>query len=351
VQLGVVAGLPEVDADDLFLFPVLFLLVLFLFVFVFFLLVLSVFLALFFLVMAMGARRDAILGLQAAHREAEKAALAEVIAETAGQGVGVSVRVGDETVGILEFFFLVFLFLFLVFAAQQFLLPFQRRLVDGEARNIQLFELAGGAAQVKDERTVTALQAKHAAVRVRRVVVAVLQGPFEAVDGRPGNAVVHHVDYAADGTAAVKQGGRTAQYLDTVSQQGIHRHSVVGTQTRHVGTGGAVLQGDGARPLLAANDRATDAGAEGRIGDTRLVAQSLAEGSGGPPPQLFAGQQADGQRRLGGLFVDGHGNQHVFQALVLRDNGTAGRGQQQKEKTFHFYLQINLKEYRYRPVN
>ena len=76
------------------------------------------------------------------------------------------------------------------------------------------------------------------------------------------DALVEHVDCAADRLASVEQDRRPMQHLDPLRRQRIDRHGVVGRSVRNVDRADAVGQDPNALALEAAQHRPRGAGAE-----------------------------------------------------------------------------------------
>ena len=91
------------------------------------------------------------------------------------------------------------------------------------------------------------------------------------------DALVDHVDHAADRRRAIEQHRRTAQHLDALGQQRIDDHRMIGRGVRDVDRADPVGEHADALALEAAQDRARGTGTEGRGRDARLLGQRLAD--------------------------------------------------------------------------
>jgi len=124
-----------------------------------------------------------------------------------------------------------------------------------------------------------AFQFQGAGGFVQRRVIELVEG---AADGFVGffirHAVVDDVDHAANGAAAVQQGGGAAQDLDPLGLRGFDAVGMVGADVGHIVVADAVFHDAHARPAQAADDWLADAGTEGLVVDARLLAQRGADG-------------------------------------------------------------------------
>ncbi|MCY1350232.1 hypothetical protein D9M69_364600 [compost metagenome] len=119
-----------------------------------------------------------------------------------------------------------------------------------------------------------------------------IHGAADAFDRLLGDAVVDHVDHAADGIAAVHQRRRAAHDLDAFGYQRIQRHRMVIGQGRGVDGAAAVLQHLDAVAIQAADHRAAGIGAEIRRRHAGQLVERLAQRAG-----LAHGQRVAAQRR------------------------------------------------------
>ncbi|MCY1224214.1 hypothetical protein D9M72_363600 [compost metagenome] len=119
-----------------------------------------------------------------------------------------------------------------------------------------------------------------------------IHGAADAFDRLLGDAVVDHVDHAADGVAAVHQRRRAAHDLDAFGYQRIQRHRMVIGQGRGVDGAAAVLQHLDAVAIQAADHRAAGIGAEIRRRHAGQLVERLAQRAG-----LAHGQRVAAQRR------------------------------------------------------
>ena len=121
------------------------------------------------------------------------------------------------------------------------------------------------------------------------------------------NAAVDHVDRAADGAAAVEQGGRALQYLDLFGQERLDADCVVDADRRHVAGAQSVAEHLHARTVEAAHDRPADAGAEIRRLHAGQLVDGLAQRVGLDLVQLLTGQYLDGTDQVLGRAGQGRG--------------------------------------------
>src|SRR5690606_23212578 len=95
------------------------------------------------------------------------------------------------------------------------------------------YAVSGGltmeASDVQGEGAGLAIEARHRHVLGGAAAVADLATAADGRAGRHGRyAAIHHVHRAADGAAAVEQGGRALEHLDLVGQEGLDGDGVVG---------------------------------------------------------------------------------------------------------------------------
>ena len=153
---------------------------------------------------------------------------------------------------------------------------------------------------------VAALQ-HHAAGRLAVAGgVAEVGAAAEAFERLARDAVVDHVDHAADGAAAVLQRRRAAQHLDAFGDQRVDRHRVVVAQRRRIGRRAAVLQDADAVAVLAADGRPARVRPEVAAADAGQAVERLAQRGLGAQQQRVAGDgggrrdQVAGAERIAG---------------------------------------------------
>ena len=195
MQHAVITGLFHVDSDDFLIF-LLFMFVLLVLVLVFVLLV-AVFLFVF--MVTVGPRGDTVFVLQMADRQPDKTFLSEVKTGATGDRIHVGIGVGNEPVGVLEFFLLTLV----VLLAQKLLLLLHGILVYRLAGYIEVIGLPTDATQVKGKVAHAAVEAVDNVVHIGRVVVAILQRALDTLLGCARYTVVDDVDHTADGAATV----------------------------------------------------------------------------------------------------------------------------------------------------
>ena len=112
------------------------------------------------------------------------------------------------------------------------------------------------------------------------------------------HAAVHHVHRAADGAAAVEQGGGALQDLDLLGEERFDAHCVVHAHRRHVATAEAVAEDLHPGTVHAADDRSADARAERRRLHAGQAIDGFAEAAGPGVVQRLAGQHLDRLRQV-----------------------------------------------------
>ena len=151
--------------------------------------------------------------------------------------------------------------------------------------------------------------------------MAQLDSTFGALGDRRGNAVVDHIDDAANGATAVAQGSRAAQYFDARGEQRFDRQGVVAAEAGRIQGVELVLQNLDAAGALAAYHWYADAGAERRIADAWLVFQGLAEIGAGAAAQFIAAEAGDGLCCHVGIGMKWRcGNHHLVKAGLGRSS-------------------------------
>ncbi|MNI54011.1 hypothetical protein D3C73_1088740 [compost metagenome] len=111
-----------------------------------------------------------------------------------------------------------------------------------------------------------------------------------------GHLLVHHVDHAADGAAAIQQRRRAAQHFDAFGQQRLDGHGVVGGNAGGIHHFGAIGQHFHARRGLAAYHRTAGAATKCVAVDTRQARQGLTQRAAAPFDQFVAFQHRSRQR-------------------------------------------------------
>ncbi len=110
-----------------------------------------------------------------------------------------------------------------------------------------------------------------------------------------GNLVIKAVDDAPAGATAIGQTGRAAQDLDLVAEQRLDRHCVILADGRSIHHFRTVAEDAHPRPVHAANDGATGAGAEMTGVSAGLVRQRFAQCGCSLSKQVIGGENGDGR--------------------------------------------------------
>ena len=200
MQLGVIPGLLQIDADIFFtllLLVALLLVAIFLMIFVCVLVTLVVVL----FMVTMGTRRNSILSFQVAHRETGITSLTEVEAESAGDIVEITIRIGNIPVAILQFFFFVLL---AMLAATQLFLCFQGLFINGLARDVEIIVIASSTTQMPGKLAVAGIDTGDSSIHVCRIVIAILHRTLHAIDGGSGYTTIDDIDHAANSAASIE---------------------------------------------------------------------------------------------------------------------------------------------------
>ncbi len=138
-----------------------------------------------------------------------------------------------------------------------------------------------------------------------------------------GDLVVEHVDHAADGAAAIQQGGRAAQHFHFARQHGFHGGGVVRRNRRHIEQLRAVGQHADTRRGLAADHRPAGAAAVGVGVHAGQAIQGIAQGGFALLEQQLVFKQVErGRRQIGVAAQRQGGHFHGVQPAV----GVGGRG-------------------------
>jgi len=178
----------------------------------------------------------------------------------------------------------------------------------GAAGDVVAAVVAAHAVDVQRELPVAGIGAEQAGLAFGAAVVAALGATAEAVlRRRHRDAAVDHVDHAADGAGAVKQGRRAFQHFDLVGQEGLDRSGVILADVGDILRTQAVFQHRDARAIHAADHRAADRLAQAgglHAGDR---GDCLAQRAGLDLVQRRAGQHGDRGDDLVGLLAQRHG--------------------------------------------
>ena len=176
---------------------------------------------------------------------------------------------------------------------------------------------------MQGEGAITGFQFARAAARGVGAAVAQFTCTVNAVDGGSGDAVVKGIDHAADGVAAVQQGGRATDDFDALNVDRVQRHGVIVRQRRGIQRPDAVAQDANAVAIQAANDRSAGARAEVGRRHARLFIEGFAQAALLLQGQVVAFQYGGGRRQLGVA-------QGVAGNNLLRQVEGVGRGGEQQ---------------------
>ena len=215
--------------------------------------------ALFLVVPCTGADRNTVEAIVDPDRETEaRIAAEECKAAVRGPGFGAAVEQRSPGIGCLAQLFGFFEFACVLFLGR-FLEEFGAQAVGKhEAGNLDVVGFAIGSVGVEYETVAdrdveggtTFAKVGHRVDTYQRIDMYRL-GRNAARD-----ALVDHIDGAADRLAAVKEHCRSAQDLDALGGQGIDRYGVIGRSVRHVDRADPVDEDLHALAGKAAQDRA-----------------------------------------------------------------------------------------------
>ena len=113
-------------------------------------------------------------------------------------------------------------------------------------------------------------------------------------------ALVHQIDDAATGGAAVKQGRRAAQDFELLGKHRLGSHSVVGAHGGDIQGADAIFHDADPTAALPANHGTTRPRAKIANGDPQLPRQSFPNIADVAGPQRLLGQDLDGLRQVSG---------------------------------------------------
>ncbi len=219
----------------------------------------------------------------------------------------------------------------------------------GKAGDFQVVEFPRAGVQVQGEGAVAGFQFAGAAAGGVGAAVAQFTSTVNAFDGFGGDAVVEGIDHAADGAAAIEQGGRATHDFDAVDVDRVQRHGVVIGQRRGIQRADSVAQEANAVTILATNDRPAGPRAEVRRRHTGLLVQGFTQAAfllqgqviafqhGGGRSEGFAAQRVAGddlrlQFQGVGLGGDQQGGGQRGEAPERREGHRSFLGKRQKEK-------------------
>ena len=100
---------------------------------------------------------------------------------------------------------------------------------------------------------------------------------------------------------------------------------MIGAEAGDVGTGSAILQGQGTGPGLSADDGAAHAGPEGCTGNSGLIPKGLPDAGGGPALQLLTAQHGNRQGGFGLFLVQWYRDQHMLHGRLLSNRTCGGK--------------------------
>ena len=92
-----------------------------------------------------------------------------------------------------------------------------------------------------------------------------------------GNSIVNYVYHPADGTAAIKKRSGSANYLNSLGDQGFSPINMIRALSRDINYTDVVLKNFNPVPPLTTNKWLPDAGAIIRYVETNFIAQRLTE--------------------------------------------------------------------------
>ena len=289
-------------------------------------------------VVAMCARRDTVIVLQPADREANQAAI-EMVAGAQRQGAGAATGVVDIPVGSVKLVVVIVVIVGMVVVLIVIVV-----LTGSQAGNIEVIPIPVERVDMQREVAAAGIEPQHAGVHIRGRIVTHFGAALDTVKPLPRDPVVDNVYHPANGAGAVEHGGGAAQNLDAVRQQGFHRDCVVGADGRGIGAAGAILQHSDPRALLAADHRLAYARAEGCIGQAGNIAQGIANIRASGAAQGFTGQHGHRQGGFRFLLVQRRGYQYMFNRQRLRRHVRTGNRQRERHKTSHGLLLIEKRK-------
>ena len=168
-----------------------------------------------------------------------------------------------------------------------------------ERGNAHVVGLAVEAVAVDDEAVAARLDDAGRTTLGGRPAVAQFGGAGGLGHRSARNAVVDRIDHAADGAAAVEQGRRPAQHLDTFDHQRVDRHRVVVAQARRVECDAGIAEQLDPVAVHAANDRPVGVGAEVACRDTGQAIQRFAQRAAAPQHEAVAAQHGGRAHHVG----------------------------------------------------
>jgi hypothetical protein len=231
-----------------------------------FVMIIFMLIVVFFAMAPMGARGNTVVVFQVIHRQTEEPAF-KVIAAAQGQTLGAAGGILNLAIATLFVFFMFFVLALFLVVVMVVVILFTYRL----ARDFKVIPVAIKRAGMKGEVTRSGFPASNHVIQAGGRIVTILKVAAGFLGQCRGDTVVNNIDYTADSTTAIEQGGRPPQHFNTVCQHGLYRHGVVGTDIRCIGTAGAILQDGYAGTLLSANDRLAYTWAERGIGQARAI--------------------------------------------------------------------------------
>ncbi len=271
---------------------------------------------------------NAVVGAIGAGRYAEVAAVAQPgRADAAGAGADGAVVEAAAARFFAFFARVVMVVIVMVFKAVDHCI----------AGNAVVVAIAHQAVHMQHDIAADAIEAEHAAALVVHRIAAQLGAAAErALRQLAGDAAIHHIDRATDGTTAEQQRGRALQHFDLVGQERLDAGGMVGADGGGIHVAHAIGQHSHARAFLAADDRAADARAEERALHARQLGHGIAEGAGLLLVQAFAGQYLHRARQRFGIALqwrrgDLHRRQFSQVAVTLSAVIAGGKGNRRQQ--------------------
>ena len=260
---------------------------------------------------------DAVLGVQAADRNADEPAVAHE-GEADRTATHLEAAAGDVAVDFLLFlvFVLVVVLVFVVMLVLVVVVVVVRLVVVvravlvlvvvfslfegvqicglGEPRDLVVVRLAGEAVEVPRHAAAATVEPKGTVLAVAVVGTAQVDDAAHALGHFVGDASGVHVHHAADSAGTVEQRAGALQDLHPLRDERVDRDGVVAARDRDVERVDAVFHDAYARAGEAMNDRASGGLRERAVVDARLVAHGRADAVGRHVLEFSGGD--DGRR-------------------------------------------------------
>ncbi len=196
-------------------------------------------------------------------------------------------------------------------------LTFDGVFVNRRAGNIHIVTAAPEAIEMESERARGCIELEDAAILVIHRIVTLLEHPFRGLNQRIRHATIDDVDDTADRPIAIKQGSRSPDNLDALSQYRFHTFGMIRTDTGDIARRNAVLQDLDPLPGMTPDHRMPHATAVGRRHDADAVLERLAQSGRRIFPQLLPCEYADRHCRLGLGLLERRRNQDFFECSFI----------------------------------